>query len=45
MLRWRHYSQAQIAGKQKAGKKRKRLVGQMEVPQEAFMAILKVGED
>ncbi|MDC2849911.1 translation elongation factor 4 [Limosilactobacillus mucosae] len=36
---------AQLLGKQKSGKKRVKAVGRVEVPQEAFMAVLKTDEE
>ena len=38
----RHQPQAQILDKQKEGKKRMKNIGSVEIPQEAFMAVLKV---
>jgi len=34
-----------LLGKQKEGKKRAKMVGSVEVPQEAFLAVLKIDED
>ncbi|MGR6999567.1 hypothetical protein ACU686_17865 [Yinghuangia aomiensis] len=45
VLRRRHLPQAQAAGKQKEGKKRMKMVGRVEVPQEAFIAALSTDSD
>jgi GTP-binding protein LepA len=44
VLRRRHLAQTQAARKGKEGKKRMKRVGRVEIPQEAFLAVLKVGD-
>jgi len=45
VLRRRHQPQAQVIGKTEEGKKRMKRIGKVDIPQEAFLAVLRIGED
>ena len=42
MLWGGHYPKAETLGKTEAGEKRMKLIGKIEIPQEALLAVLKI---